>query len=108
MTRDRFYLLRSNLYMVNVIEDDASGTDRRWKVRPIFDSVRKRCLKLDMEEELSIDEQMVPFRGRLNINQYLKGKPHPWGVKIFVLAEKSGKMYHRSYIRCSGYFYVRD
>lgn len=48
---------------------------------------------MQLEEDLCIDEQIVPFRGHLSIKQYIKGKPTPWGVKIFVLSGKSGTAY---------------
>ena len=38
-------------------------------------------------EELSIDEAMIPFKGRLSIKQYMKDKPTKWGIKVFVLAD---------------------
>lgn len=94
MAKNRFFKLRSHLHLVNNLEiPDNTDNDRLFKVRPIYDSVRKRCLHLDMEKCLSIDEQMVPFKGKLNIKQYIKGKPCPWGVKIFVLCGKSGLCY---------------
>lgn len=49
--------------------------------------------QLEIESHLSIDEQMVPFKGSINIKQYVKGKPCPWGIKIFVLREVSGTAY---------------
>jgi len=36
---------------------------------------------------------MVPFKGNLSIKQYIKGKPSPWGIKIFVLAGSNGMVY---------------
>ena len=34
---------------------------------------------------------MISFKGRVSFRQYLKGKPHPWGIKAYVLCEsKSG------------------
>lgn len=36
---------------------------------------------------------MVPFKGQLNIKQYVKNKPKKWGIKIFVLAGQSGLVY---------------
>lgn len=35
----------------------------------------------------TIDETMVPFRGRLKIRQYLKNKPVKYGIKIYALAD---------------------
>ncbi|KAL2089767.1 hypothetical protein ACEWY4_014455 [Coilia grayii] len=46
-----------------------------------------------MEENLSIDEQIVPFREKLSVLQYVKGKPEPWGVKVYFLCGKSGLAY---------------
>lgn len=56
-------------------------------------TMQGHCLQLSLEENLCIDEQIVPFRGRLSIKQYVKGKPIPWGIKIFVLCGKSGQAY---------------
>ena len=93
MTRDRFFQLRSNLHCVNNLEKPEDCTDKLYKVRPIYNAIRKRCLELQLEENLCIDEQIVPFRGHLSIKQFVKGKPTPWGVKIFVLCGKSGVAY---------------
>lgn len=59
----------------------------------IYESIRKGCFELDLEPNLCIDEQIVPFSGRLSIKQYVKGKPTPWGIKIFVLCERCGTAY---------------
>ncbi|KAK2703429.1 hypothetical protein QYM36_018107, partial [Artemia franciscana] len=47
-------------------------------------------LKPDPEEIQSIDEQMIPFKGRIEFRQYLKDKPNSWGVKVFTRAGISG------------------
>ena len=62
-------------------------------MRPIIEYVRTRCLELRQEENLCIDEQIIPFTGNLSIKQYIKGKPCPWGIKNFVLCGKSGLAY---------------
>lgn len=90
MPRDRFFQLRSNLHIVNNLEKTDECKDRLYKVRPLYDCIRKRCLELEMEQDLCVDEQMVPFTGNLSILQYVKGKPCPWGIKIFMLCGKSG------------------
>ncbi|XP_039287703.1 piggyBac transposable element-derived protein 3-like isoform X2 [Nilaparvata lugens] len=93
MSRDRFYQLRTNLHVVNVLDTPTNCEDRIHKVRPVYDSLKKRCLELDLDELLCVDEQIIPFRGKLNIKQYTKGKPMPWGVKLFVLCGKSGQAF---------------
>ena len=46
------------------------------------------------EKRLCIDEQMIPFKGRLDLKQYMKGKPNPWGIKLFFLCGESGMPYN--------------
>lgn len=36
---------------------------------------------------------MVPFKGSLNVKQYVRNKPKPWGIKLFALCGNSGQMY---------------
>ncbi|KAM7298436.1 piggyBac transposable element-derived protein 2-like [Ixodes scapularis] len=91
LSRNRFEKLRNNLHIVDV--NNPSTTDRLWKVRPLMDALQRRCSELDREERLSLDEQIVPFKGRLDIKQYIRGKPNPWGVKIFMLCGESGLIY---------------
>ncbi|KAK2703984.1 hypothetical protein QYM36_017697 [Artemia franciscana] len=45
---------------------------------------------MDPEEIQSIDEQMFPLKERIGFRQYLKDKPHSWGVRIFTRAGISG------------------
>ncbi|KAK2720891.1 hypothetical protein QYM36_004694 [Artemia franciscana] len=63
-----------------------------WKVRPIIDIVQKKTQTISPSEHLSCDEQMVPFTGNLDIKQYIRGKPCPWGIKIFVLCNADGRV----------------
>ncbi|XP_065292667.1 piggyBac transposable element-derived protein 3-like [Dermacentor albipictus] len=92
MTEKRFFKLRNNLHIVPE-DSDFHSEDRLWKVRPFLELIRKRCLELAVEEECSIDEQMIPFKGQLSIKQYVKGKPSPWGIKVFALCGRSGSLY---------------
>lgn len=58
-----------------------------------MDSVRSGCLKLLRPNELCIDEQVVPFQGRCNFKQFVRGKQNPVGFKIFALANKDGLVF---------------
>lgn len=89
MPVNRFFKLRSYLHLVDINAANATN-DRLWKVRPIFDSVRDRCRKVVKEEYYCVDEMMIPFTGKLNIKQYIKGKPNPWGIKLFLLCTSDG------------------
>lgn len=43
MTRERFMTLRTNFHVVNVFEKPSDCKDRWYKVRLIFDAIKKRC-----------------------------------------------------------------
>lgn len=61
-----------------------------WKVAPIVDTVRERCLQLEPLPNNSIDEQMVPFTGRVVAKQFVRNKPNPEGTKVFVRCSSNG------------------
>lgn len=92
MAINRFYKLRQHLHFVN-IEEKPDNNDRLWKVRPLYDIIRARCLSLPLETDLCIDEQMIPFKGSLIIKQYIKNKPTKWGIKLLALCGQSGLCY---------------
>ncbi|XP_036320015.1 piggyBac transposable element-derived protein 3-like [Rhagoletis pomonella] len=58
-----------------------------------MDAIRKRLLEHQLKETLCVDEQIIPFTGRLGMKQYIRGKPCPWGIKLYVLCGKSGMPY---------------
>ncbi|XP_015122985.1 uncharacterized protein LOC107045284 [Diachasma alloeum] len=44
-------------------------------------------------QDLSVDEAMIAFNGRLLIKQYMPAKPTKWGIKVWTIADpKSGYM----------------
>uniref|UniRef100_A0A672KG02 PiggyBac transposable element-derived protein domain-containing protein n=1 Tax=Sinocyclocheilus grahami TaxID=75366 RepID=A0A672KG02_SINGR len=68
-----YWELRSHLHLVNNLERPAENNDVFYKVCPLYDAMRRRCLELPLEENLCVDEQMVPFHGSLSVKQYVKG-----------------------------------
>lgn len=93
MSRNRFQLLLTMLHFVDNsnIPEDIQKRDKLWKIRPWLDMFRKNCLSIIPEEQNSIDEMMVPFHGKFSsIKQYMRGKPHPWGFKIWARTGISG------------------
>ncbi|XP_014674623.1 PREDICTED: piggyBac transposable element-derived protein 2-like [Priapulus caudatus] len=92
MPRDRFFKIRNYLKVVdnNAVTDNETEADRLWKVRPFLEKIRKTCVALSREPDVSADEQMIAFTGRCPARQYVHRKPHPTGLKNFVLAGASG------------------
>jgi len=76
------------------IDIPKNTNDKFIKVRPLFDRIKKACLELPVENYLSVDEQIVPFKGHLSVKQYIRRKPNPWGIKLFLLCGQSGIVYN--------------
>lgn len=57
--------------------------------------MKKKCNKLYQESYFSIDEAMVPYKGKYagTLRQFIKSKPHKFGIKIFHLSGSSGLIY---------------
>ena len=70
MSRDKFkeitrYIHFNDNSQIEVNRDNPNY-DRLYKVRPILEKLRSQCLLLEPEEKQSIDEQLIPFKGKIN------------------------------------------
>ena len=64
------------------------GFSRLQKVDPIISALREKFRELFTPHcEVSVDEAMVPFKGRSTMKQYVPKKPIKQGFKIWVLAD---------------------
>nr|XP_005159764.1 piggyBac transposable element-derived protein 3-like [Danio rerio] len=96
MGRKRFDNLRTYIHMndnTNVKQKGEPGYDPLFKVRPVLEKVRANCVKVEREENHSIDKQMIPCKGKIGMKQYIKNKPHKWGIKVFTRAGVTGLVY---------------
>ncbi len=77
------------------IQRGQPGHDKLNKIRPLMDILLPRFVsECDIHKECSIDEAMIPFKGRLGFKQYMKDKPTKWGIKVFVLGDA-----HNGYVK---------
>lgn len=91
MTRNRFQLL---LRMWHLTSNSPDSLDRLQKVRTFVDLLVTKFTSAKCPGEyFAIDETMVPFRGRLKFRQYLPGKAHKYGIKLFKLCDPVGYTY---------------
>lgn len=86
--------------------------DRLWKVRWFLEKLRDNfSTKYNPSGNLTVDERMVPYRGRCIFIIYIKAKPHPYGIKIWAIcdAENSYFIFFEVYAgKIYNYFYVKS
>ncbi|UYV65277.1 PGBD5 [Cordylochernes scorpioides] len=91
MPRTLFMRILSMLHLNDnskYIEYGKQGHDRLFKIRPVLESlIYSFGNAYTPQQNLTIDEAMCPFRGRVGFRVYIKGKPHKYGIKIFQICE---------------------
>ncbi|MEG7522412.1 MAG: transposase, partial [Chromatiales bacterium] len=67
--------------------EEAAG-DKLRKVRPFITRCNERfCQIYSPSQNLSMDEAMIEYNGRLSWKQYLPLKPVKWGIKLWCLCD---------------------
>ena len=88
----------------NQIPCGQPGYNKLYKIRPLLDIIVPHFKKeYNIHKECSIDEAMIPFKGRLAFKQYIKDKPTKWGIKVFVLADSCNP-----YVKIFKYVVAKD
>ena len=91
MSRDKFLHLLKFLHLADNTAMAAKGEpgyDALFKVRHLLTTLIARYKEsYSMKKEVSVDESIIAYKGRLSFLQYMPKKPHKWGIKAWVLAE---------------------
>ena len=95
MSRDRFLQIFWNLHLCNPNPVSSSSSPRNSKIQPLLDLLSPRFeTTFKPGKCVAVDEAMISFKGRASFRQYIRGKPHPFGIKAFVLADsKTGYVF---------------
>lgn len=94
MSRNRFQLL---LKMIHFNNNQDVVVNRHHKIKPLIDKLLIAFQAAVVpQDEICIDETLVPFRGRLSFRQYIKNKRHKFGIKLFKLCVNKGYTYNLS------------
>ena len=92
MARNRFQQISFYLHFNNDRAKPPNCQDRLYKVRPIYDLLTPKWKALyNLGQNLSIDEGMLKWRGRLSFRVYQKDKPTKYGIKSYILADSITK-----------------
>ena len=94
MSCNKFQLLVGCLHFTSdedaIRDDHGRHVDSLFKLRIFITKLTSAFRDLYYPGKwVSIDEQMVAFKGRLHFKQYQPKKPTKWGINAFVLAESS-------------------
>ena len=83
MSVNRFENLKRYFHIADnstIPKQGEANFDKLYKVRPMLESLVSKCRDVPQEQYHSIDEQMIPTKGRSSLRQYLPKKPHKWGI----------------------------
>ena len=79
ISRNRFTDLKKHIHFNDnsklITNRDDAAYDRYYKIRPVLVMLRESCLHIEPEKRMSIDEQMIPYKGKNSLRQYLPKKP---------------------------------
>ena len=86
MTSKKFIQIGKYLHTFNKLAVPQNNDDKLILVRPIMEYLQEKCKHwYTPEQNLSLDEGIMPYKGRLIIKTYNPMKPNKYGVKIYFL-----------------------
>ena len=93
MSCDRFLQIFWNLHLSGPTAP--AGSPRSAKVQPLLDLLSPHFEKVFKPGKfVAADEAIIAFTGRACFRIYMRGKPDPYGIKAFVLADsETGYVY---------------
>ena len=97
MAVNRFEQIKSNLHFNDNTKMAVPNTDKLFKVRPLIDSLTKTFSEQTPQEYLSIDEQVIPFKGKSSLKTYNPKKPKKWGYKVYILTSVDGVIHNMEF-----------
>ena len=89
MPRDRFLQLLKNLHFND--NDANDGTDRLFKLRPVIDTLTENFKTVYVpSQDVTTDESLWKFKGRLKFKQYNPSKRARFGIKVYKTCQSTG------------------
>ena len=88
---NRFERIFSNLHFFS---GEPDPNDKYFKIKMVFDHVNKSFLSnAPNSNYYAVDECIIPYYGRHNCKQYIRGKPIRFGFKCWAVASPIGYIY---------------
>ncbi len=92
-SRNRWQFVKSNFHCNNndnILPRGDPNYDPLFKVKPLLTHLQRKFRCIPAPQMMCVDEQLVPFKGKSHLKNYIPSKPHKWGYKIFALCDSSG------------------
>ncbi|KAK3861560.1 hypothetical protein Pcinc_032472 [Petrolisthes cinctipes] len=89
MSKERFaFLLRALRFDDRSTRQERVKEDRLAPIRPLWNEVVKKCQECyEPGPHLTVDEQLLAFRGRCAFRMYIPNKPAKYGLKIVMMCD---------------------
>ena len=110
MTKRMFSRITQNMRFDNFRSRRINNcNDKLQPIRWIFERVIKNSQKLMKPgESVTVDEQLIPFRGRCSFKQYIPSKPAKYGIKVWCLNDSKNSFLYNAEIYCGKRNGVRE
>ena len=90
MTHKRFMEIGRHFHAYDRRAVPETNKDRLIWVRPVMEYLQKRFRTFYIpDRELSLDEGVLPYKGRLSFKTYNPNKPDKYGIKLYILCESN-------------------
>lgn len=88
MSQKRFAQITRALRFDDKLTRPARLTDKLAPIRQIWDMWAHRLgMLFSPDRDLTVDEQLVPFKGRCSFRQYIPKKPAKYGIKVWAACD---------------------
>ena len=89
MSVNRFEEILRNLHFAD--NKNLPTGDKMAKVRPLYSMSNERFLLFwPQEQDMNVDESMIPYYGKHSAKQFIRGKPIRFGFKLWCLNTRLG------------------
>jgi len=86
MTKSDFFRLHSFIHFTN--NQTANLEDKLYKIRELFNMLTIRFKRfISLPRDITLDERMVRYTGRLSFLQYIRNKPNRYGIKLYLITD---------------------
>jgi hypothetical protein len=99
MPRNRYQSILQFLHFADnsLYNANDPNRDKLYKVRPVIDYLVNKFKSVYMpEQNISINEELLLWKGKLAFKQYIPLKRSRFGIKLFSLCENSGYLWNSS------------